>query len=79
VITNSLGFKDAMPRNVPLHSKRKRVLFLGDSFTEGLGTSYNETFVGRFAAVVRESQMRPVAPELADPLNTDVIVSSFDN
>jgi hypothetical protein len=50
VITNSLGFRDATARNVPLHSDRKRVLFLGDSFTEGLGTSYQETFVGRFAA-----------------------------
>jgi hypothetical protein len=43
VITNSLGFKDATARNVPLHSDRRRVLFLGDSFTEGLGTAYEET------------------------------------
>lgn len=50
VITDSLGFKDGTPREVPLHSDRKRVLFLGDSFTEGLGTPYKETFVGRFAA-----------------------------
>ena len=28
----------------------KRVLFLGDSFTEGLGIPYEQTFVGRFAA-----------------------------
>ncbi len=50
VITNSLGFRDASPRKVPLQSQRKRVLFLGDSFTEGLGTPYDKTFVGRFAA-----------------------------
>jgi hypothetical protein len=50
LITNSLGFKDSETRNVPLHSDRKRVLFLGDSFTEGLGTPYEQTFVGRFAS-----------------------------
>jgi hypothetical protein len=50
VVTNSLGFRDASPRNVALQSDRKRVLFLGDSFTEGLGTPYDQTFVGRFAA-----------------------------
>jgi hypothetical protein len=50
LITDSLGFKDSATRDVPLHSDRKRVLFLGDSFTEGLGTSYEQTFVGRFAS-----------------------------
>ena len=50
VITNSLGLKDGTPRNVPLRSDRKRILFMGDSFTEGLGTPYEKTFVGRFAA-----------------------------
>jgi hypothetical protein len=50
LITNSLGFKDSATRNVPLHSSGKRVLFLGDSFTEGLGTPYEQTFVGRFAS-----------------------------
>jgi hypothetical protein len=50
LITDSLGFKDSATRDVPLRSDRKRVLFLGDSFTEGLGTSYEQTFVGRFAS-----------------------------
>jgi hypothetical protein len=50
LVTNSLGFKDATRRNVPLGSDRKRVLFLGDSFTEALGVSYEDSFVGRFAA-----------------------------
>ncbi|HEX3182611.1 MAG TPA: hypothetical protein VHR44_15390 [Beijerinckiaceae bacterium] len=35
---------------VPLRSDRKRVLFMGDSFTEALGVAYEESFVGRFAA-----------------------------
>lgn len=50
--TNSLGFKDAQPREVPLTSERHRVLFIGDSFTEGSGVSWAETFVGRFAATL---------------------------
>jgi len=47
--TNSLGFKDAGPGAVPLRSDKKRILFLGDSFTEGKGFAYPDTFVGRVA------------------------------
>src|SRR4051812_15845530 len=50
LITNSLGFRDATTRNIPLFSDRKRILFLGDSFTEGIGLPYEQTFVGRFAS-----------------------------
>ena len=28
---------------------RRRIVFIGDSFTEGLGVAYQDTFVGRFA------------------------------
>jgi len=44
--TNSLGFKDREPREVPLESTRRRLLFIGDSFTEGVGYPYEQTFVG---------------------------------
>ena len=44
--TNSLGFKDKRPREVSLHSDRYRILFIGDSFTEGVGIAYDNTFVG---------------------------------
>ncbi len=47
--TNSLGFKDETPRDVALKGQRPRVLFLGDSFTEGKGFAYPETFVGLVA------------------------------
>ncbi|HEX3495974.1 MAG TPA: SGNH/GDSL hydrolase family protein, partial [Methylocella sp.] len=50
VLTNSLGFRDASTRDVPLMADRKRIVFIGDSFTEGLGVTYQETFVGKFAA-----------------------------
>ncbi len=44
--TNSLGFKDSEPRTVDLRGSRPKVLFLGDSFTEGKGFPYEKTFVG---------------------------------
>jgi hypothetical protein len=50
LLTNSLGFRDASNRDVPLSTDRKRIVFIGDSFTEGIGVPYQETFVGRFAS-----------------------------
>ena len=46
VYTNSLGFKDKENRIVPLQSEKKRILFMGDSFTEGVGMTWEESFVG---------------------------------
>jgi hypothetical protein len=63
VFTDSLGFKDAAPRTVPLREDRRRVLFIGDSFTEGIGLPYEQTFVGLFARA---------HPEL-DVLNAGVV------
>jgi len=47
VYTNSLGFKDKMVRDVPFSADRYRIIFIGDSFTEGVGLNYEDTFVGR--------------------------------
>jgi hypothetical protein len=46
--TNSLGFKDERIRNIPLHadSGRTRIVVLGDSFVEGIGVPYEQTFPG---------------------------------
>ena len=44
--TNSLGFKDSHPRNIPLKKKSPRMLIIGDSFTEGLGYAHKDTFAG---------------------------------
>ncbi len=44
--TNSLGFRDKETRSVPLASEKHRLLFMGDSFTEGVGVPYAKTFVG---------------------------------
>ena len=46
VNTNSLGFKDYTARDIPLRSHKPRIVFIGDSFTEGVGQNYGDTFVG---------------------------------
>ncbi len=46
VYTNSLGFVDKSTREIPLKSDQFRILFMGDSFTEGSGYPYEQTFVG---------------------------------
>lgn len=44
--TNSLGFKDARVRDVPAVGDARRVLLIGDSFTEGVGLEFEQTFAG---------------------------------
>jgi hypothetical protein len=44
--TDSLGFKDASVRNVPLKSSSRRILLIGDSFAEGIGMSFEDSFAG---------------------------------
>ena len=46
IFTNSLGFKGKSIREVPLKSDNHRILFIGDSFTEGVSLDYEDTFVG---------------------------------
>ena len=49
ISTNSLGFRDSTVRVVKLAPKKPvRVLFLGDSFTEGVGLPWEKTYVGLF-------------------------------
>ena len=44
IFTNNLGFKDISNRQVEF--KNKNILFIGDSFTEGVGIEYKDTYVG---------------------------------
>src|SRR5438128_8511753 len=46
LITNSLGFKDATARDVPLKPASHRILLIGDSFAEGIGMRYEDSFAG---------------------------------
>ena len=44
--SNSLGFRDDTIRKIMPESKKRRILFLGDSHTEAVGTSYEKSFTG---------------------------------
>jgi lysophospholipase L1-like esterase len=44
--TNSLGFRDMTTRQVPLGSDRRRILLIGDSVTEGMVATFEESFAG---------------------------------
>ena len=47
--TNSLGFKDKSSRTIslaPSKNFKKRIVFIGDSFTEGVMLEYENTFIG---------------------------------
>ena len=45
--TNSIGFKDKLNRNITNKTNlKKRIIIIGDSFIEGIGYKYEETFVG---------------------------------
>ncbi|MBR1123868.1 hypothetical protein JQ628_20235 [Bradyrhizobium lablabi] len=46
LITNSLGFKDSSARNVPMKASTRRILVIGDSFAEGIGMTYEDSFAG---------------------------------
>jgi len=53
LVTNSLGFKDKNNRIINRQSKGRRILFIGDSFTEGVGFPWESTFAGYFQQKVR--------------------------
>lgn len=52
--TNSLGFKDYEVRDVPSASEATRLVMVGDSFTEGAGFAFSQTFSGRLDSSLRE-------------------------
>jgi len=49
--TNSLGFRDAKVRDIPLTEARPRILILGNSYTEG-ESSWPDSYVGKIAAAL---------------------------
>src|SRR5262245_13326307 len=46
LFTNNLGFKDSRVRDVPAVADSKRVVLIGDSFVEGVGLKFEDTFAG---------------------------------
>ncbi|MCF8226457.1 MAG: hypothetical protein K9J30_11325 [Bacteroidales bacterium] len=57
--SNSLGFRDRSERKLPLVDANRRILFMGDSHTEGVGVNFEKTFAGRLAseAVNRDTEV----------------------
>jgi hypothetical protein len=50
VFTNSMGFRDSLIRDIPLKTGRRRILFMGDSHTEGVGLRFEDTFTGQITS-----------------------------
>lgn len=55
--TNSLGFKDRAVREVSRQTTGRRVLLIGDSFTEGVGCAFEDTFAGILARELGKQQI----------------------
>jgi lysophospholipase L1-like esterase len=55
IATNNFALKDREPRQLVLDDGHPRLLFLGDSFTEGVGFPYEKTFVGLIDDHIRRS------------------------
>ena len=54
ITTDSLGFKTQKPGNTAIVTDKYRIVFIGDSFTEGVGLMYERTFVGQIANVLSD-------------------------
>lgn len=65
VLTDSLGFRDGTVRDVPLASRQKRILLMGDSFIEGMGVPYEDSVAG----ILGES----LKPDATEVLNAAVL------
>lgn len=57
LVTNSLGGRDVEPRVVPLTADHRRVAIIGDSFVEGVGYPFEQTFVGIVHDAMREKNV----------------------
>jgi hypothetical protein len=56
--TNSLGFRDASVRTVSARPQgKRRLVIIGDSFTEGIGLAWEDSFVGRFARLAPQLEV----------------------
>ena len=65
--TNSLGFRDTATRQIQLQSDHRRILLIGDSYTEGMSVTFDDSFAG---LLYHAGQEAPVATEF---LNAGVV------
>ena len=63
IYTNNLGFKDSSNREVTF--KNKNILFIGDSFTEGVGIKYEDTYVGLIESNLKKKRAQNYQIELS--------------
>jgi hypothetical protein len=63
--TDSLGFLDSARRKVALERSGRRIVFMGDSFTQGVGVPYEKSFVGLIA--------RELEPQGIEVLNAGAV------
>lgn len=54
IYTNSLGFKDKASRKIAKTFDGRRIVIIGDSFTEGILLNYEDTFVGMIDSAVSD-------------------------
>jgi len=55
--SNSLGLRDEKIREVSMETDHPRILFIGDSFTEGGPIPWDKTFVGRVAEELKSQNI----------------------
>ena len=55
--TDSLGFRDYAARQVPLQSVNHRVLLIGDSVTEGMAVTFEQSFAGLLYRAGKERRL----------------------
>ena len=58
LVTDSLGFKDASVRDVTMKPMSRRILLIGDSFTEGIGMGFDDSFAGMLFRAGQERRER---------------------
>jgi hypothetical protein len=56
--TNNLGFKDAEVRMIPTVAAVRRILVIGDSFTEAIGLRFEDSYVGMLYAAGQHANSR---------------------
>ena len=55
--TDSLGFRNKKNLKLKQKSEKKRLLIIGDSFTEGIGLDYDKTFVGIISNILNKENI----------------------
>ena len=58
ISTNSLSFRDAKAKTINNNKKKYRIILIGDSFTEGLGVNWEDSFAGILSNQVKNKNIQ---------------------